>query len=84
MTIEDLRFIVFLIDSKFKQHDGKVFKRLSDAREFCRNVIESKDADKIIIGTFTTDGSIESSITCIETYGFKNDKKQIEQLELFN
>jgi hypothetical protein len=32
--IEAIRYIVFLIDSKIKQHDGKVFVSLDEAREY--------------------------------------------------
>jgi len=78
-------YIVFLIDSKYKTHDGKVFRSLSDARDYCQGVIQDHYADKIVIGMFTYDerGS-EMLISTIETVGFPHDKKEAEQLMLFS
>lgn len=81
--ITQLRYIVFLIDSKLKQHDGKVFKSHKDAKDFTRDMFEEKYADKAVIGMFVEDGSEWCLISLVETIGFKGDKKNVEQLELF-
>ncbi len=82
--LERFKYIVFLVDCKHKQHDGKVFSSLRDAREFVRKYQEEKWATQFIIGSFLYDqNSPDMNITLIETFGFKNDKKQIEQLTLF-
>lgn len=81
--LENLRYIVFLIDSEYKNHDGKVFVSLNEAREFCKDVIAEKYADKIIIGMFEINGSRNMHISMIETFGFKGDSKNENQLTLF-
>lgn len=82
--VEKLRYIVFLIDSKIKQHDGKVFCTLDEARSFTYNLMEDDYADKAVIGMFYNDmNAKELLITNIETIGFQGDKKNFTQLNLF-
>jgi hypothetical protein len=84
MNIENLRYIVFLIDSKIKQHDGKIFSSLDDAKSFTYNLLEDNYADKAVIGMFYNDINIkELLITSIYTIGFNGDKKNFRQLQLF-
>jgi hypothetical protein len=82
MEGKDLRFIVFVLNSKVEYHDGKVFVSLKDAREFVRDTMEVKYGDKAVIGTFVDDGSQEMNIEFIETIGLKTSKK-VSQLNLF-
>lgn len=83
--VENLRYIVFLIESKFKEHDGMVFASLTEAREYCKSTIKKQYADKLVIGSFVMEqNASEMFINTIETYGFKGDKKNTEQLKLFN
>ena len=85
LRIEAIRYIVFLIDSKIKQHDGKVFASLDEAREYITGTLDGVYADKAVIGMFVLDyNSRDMLITMIETIGFKGDKKQHHQLELFS
>jgi len=81
--IKDLRYIVFLIDSRSKIHDGRVFLNIQDAKEFAQDYAEDGLYEKAIIGMFVLDGSEHQNISKIETFGFKSDKKKVEQLDLF-
>lgn len=83
--IKGARYIVFLIDCEFKDHDGKVFTSLVRAREFANNIIREEYADKAVIGMFVIDlQEQEMLISTIETIGFKGDKKSLNQLKLFD
>lgn len=78
------RYILFLIDTKIKDHDGKIFTSSKDAKDYANEVISEKYADKAVIGFFTIDSSVrEMTISQIETIGFTGDKKNVNQLELF-
>lgn len=82
----NLRYIIFVIDSKYKQHDGKIFTSLSDAREFAKDLMEEEwnKGCKAVIGTFLFEPHIRDMyISQIETIGFAGDKKKKEQLDLF-
>jgi len=82
--IENLRYIVFMIDSKIKQHDGKVFCNHSDAKEFVSDMIKDNYCDKAVIGMFLIDPMAkEMNIEFIESIGFPKDKKSVEQMDLF-
>jgi hypothetical protein len=80
----NLKYIVFVLDSKFEQHDGKVFSSLPDAREFVSDCINEKWGNKMIIGTFVLQDAREMEIEFIETFGLNTSKKKIEQLNLFH
>ena len=79
-----LRYILFLIDSKIKQHDGKIFCSYDEAREYASDCINENYSDKAVIGMFCLDpNSKEMLITMVETIGFSGDKKNVNQLQLF-
>lgn len=81
---DNARYILFLIDSKIKDHDGKIFCSLQDAREYAKDTINEKYADKAVIGMFVWNSKAkEMLISMVETIGFKNDKTNIAQMELF-
>jgi hypothetical protein len=81
---EMMKYIVFLIDSKIKEHDGKVFCNYNDAKDFTRECILQKYSEKAIIGMFVFDKSKkEMLISHIESIGFSGDKKDVNQLQLF-
>lgn len=83
MDATQLRYIVFLIDSKYKDHDGMIFSSYEEAKEFVSNRID-EFTTKAVIGMFVLNqSSRESMITMVETIGFSGDKKNINQLELF-
>lgn len=80
-----LRYIVFLIDSKIKEHDGKIFCSYEQAREYVGDCIADDYADKAVIGMFCQDPNArEMLITMVETIGFARDKKDVNQLQLFS
>lgn len=84
MDAANLRYIVMLIDSKHKDHDGKVFSDIREAREMVRDVVNDGYADKAVIGTFYMEPNLsESPVTMVETIGFRSDKTKPEQLNLF-
>ncbi|NJN27170.1 MAG: hypothetical protein HC819_14920 [Cyclobacteriaceae bacterium] len=79
-----LRYILLLIDSKIKQHDGKIFIDFNEARQYAIDCINENYSDKAVIGMFALDhNSKESLITLVETIGFKGDKRDVNQLQLF-
>jgi len=79
-----LRYIVFLIDSKLKEHDGKVFCSYQEAKEYTSDVIAEHYADKAVVGMFSINSnSKEMLITMVETIGFPGDHKSVNQLRLF-
>jgi len=81
---KNLRYILFLIDSKVKQHDGKIFSSYQEAREYASDCINENYADKAVIGMFYLEAdSKEMMISKVETIGFVGDKKNVNQLELF-
>jgi len=78
------RYIVFLIDSKFKQHDGRIFCSYKEAREYIGDCINENWCNKAVIGLFSLDPNAqEMMISKVETIGFTGDKKHVGQLELF-
>lgn len=79
-----LRYILFLIDSKIKEHDGKIFCSYPEAREYANDCINDNYSDKAVIGMFYLDiNAKEMMITMVETIGFSGDKKNVNQLQLF-
>ena len=78
------RYILFLIDSKIKQHDGKIFSSYTEAKDYAVGCLDGIYANKAVIGYFLLDPNVkEMSISLIETIGFTGDKKDIRQLDLF-
>ena len=80
-----LRYILFLLDSRIKQHDGKIFCSYDEARQYASDCINDNYSDKAVIGMFCLNpNSKEMLITMVETIGFSGDKKNVNQLQLFN
>ena len=73
----ETRYIVLLIDSKFKEHNGKIFSSYKEAKEYTKDCINENYCDKVVIGMFDNRDVKESNISMIETMGFKKDKKNI-------
>jgi hypothetical protein len=79
------RYIVFLIDGKYKEHHGRIFSDLREAKEFCSLILNKDFADKAIIGMFEMNPNVkELFVSHVETIGFPKDKKKTDQLNLFN
>lgn len=93
MDAKDLRYIVLLLDTDsasfmssgaIDKHDGQIFCSLEDARSYAVDAIQDKLCNRFIIGRFLIDFNSNSmGITAIETFGFRNDRKNINQLDLF-
>lgn len=82
--IQEARYIVFLLDSKFKEHDGKVFVSHAEARQWAGECVQDKYCDKFVIGMFVFEpGHREMLISYVQSFGFRGDVKKIEQLSLF-
>lgn len=84
LDITKLRYILSLINSKLKQHDGIIYCSYEEARNYAIECITDNYSDKVVIGMFYLNAnSKEMIITKVETIGFPNDKKNVNQLELF-
>lgn len=84
MESQNLRYILFLLDSKIKEHDGKIFCSFDDAKKYAFDCINDNYSDKAIIGMFNNNlDAREMIITMVESIGFSSDKKNINQLNLF-
>jgi len=82
--LSSIRYILFLIDSKIKEHDGKIFCSYKEARNYANDCITENYSDKAVIGMFTINTQArEMLITMVETIGFTGDKKNLNQLQLF-
>jgi len=86
LLADSARYILFLIDSKIKQHDGIIFCSYKEAREYATDCLkEDWYCDKAVIGMFSLDPQAkEMRITMVETIGFKGDKKNVNQVDLFH
>lgn len=70
--VRSLRYILFLIDSKHKEHDGKIFCSHRDALEYAHECIKEKHCDKAVIGMFCINPNAEEMfISMVETIDFK-------------
>ena len=95
MKLENIRYIVIQLNTETYQylstgekidiHDGNIYCSLHDAKEYALKGIESKDFTRFAIGVFVMDIQAEiMSISIVETFGFRNDKKNVNQLSLFS
>jgi hypothetical protein len=94
MEAKELRYIVMMLNPQAAQftssgqrietHDGEIFCSIDEAREYANDSIKQKLCTRFAIGMFVIDmHATRMSISVIETYGFKNDKQNVNQLELF-
>lgn len=84
LDVKNLRYIVFLIDSRVKQHDGYIFSSHKEAEDYANDAIKEKYSSKAVIGLFHIDLHCqEMMITKVDTIGFVGDKKKAHQLDLF-
>lgn len=84
VSVENSRYVVFCIDTKIKDHSGKIFASHKEAKDFANDLINDNYANKAVIGMFNfsrTDK--EMNITLIDTIGWNGDKKEANQLQLF-
>lgn len=89
-----LSYIVFMIDTNNEHyihknlaidiHDGMIFKDLKEAKKYALDSINSGLCSKFIVGAFLNNvNSSQIFIDKIETFGFRTDKKNPNQLNLF-
>jgi hypothetical protein len=94
MERNNLRYIVFMLDPQTSQYlsgrlvdgvnYGKIFCNREDARKYAMDAIKDKECTRFVIGFFEMDLQAETmGISLIETFGFRHDKSNVEQLELF-
>lgn len=92
--VKNLRYIVFLLNpeivprfsdgTKVETHEGAIFRTPEEAREYAESAVKDNMCTRFAIGVFVWDELDPMMyISHIETFGFKHDKKRIEQLELF-
>jgi len=95
MEEKHLRYIVVMLNpdtaqylstgQKIETHSGAVFRSRQDAKKYAQESIKEKLCTRFAIGEFVLDSSSEKSyIELLETYGFKNDKSKVVQLEFFS
>jgi len=84
LLADSARYILFLIDTKLKQNDGKIFCSYKEAREYANDCISDNYCDKAVIGMFSLNTQAkEMFISMVETIGFTRDKKNVNEFELF-
>lgn len=84
MDIKNLRYILFLLDNKSKDHDGKIFCSLEECERIANIYLNEGYANHAVIGMFLMEPEKEDmQITMIETFGFTGDLKKLNQLQLF-
>lgn len=80
----NLRYILFLLDNKSKDHDGKVFCSLEECRRIAELYLKEGYSTHAVIGMFLMNAQAEEMlITMVETIGFTGDLKRVNQLQLF-
>ena len=84
MSETDLRYIVFVIDGRWHQHDGVIVNSLSEARREAREQLNDKQGTRMIIASFILDPKSEYTyLHEVEMIDSKTSKKRLEQLNLF-
>lgn len=94
MELKNLRYIVMMLNPDVQQysstgerldtHDGNIFCSIEDAREYAQDAIDNNLCTRFAIGTFVMDLQRENMmISLVETFGFRNDRKNVIQLSLF-
>lgn len=90
MDAKNLRYIVFMIDDRqppcknADMHDGYIFADYKDARQYAMDSIKSNLSTKFVVGKFVWESEVQSMvITMVETFGFRHDKKSVQQLQIF-
>jgi hypothetical protein len=95
MNISNIRYIVFMLNpdvqqyttsgAKIETHDGEIFCSLKEAQEYANDAIDDKLCTRFAIGMFVYEPQAQQmSISMVETFGFKNDRKNVNQLEIFD
>lgn len=95
MNEPQLKYIVLMLNPETAQytsdgrridtHDGVILDSIDEAREEALEWVEEKLCTRFVIGRFLLDKNSmrRTEIQLIETWGFRNDRKNPQQLELF-
>jgi len=84
MDENDLRYIVFVYDGRWKQHEGVILKTLPDARREALEQLDGKQGTKMIIASFILDPKNPYiNLHGVEFIDCKTSEKKLSQLELF-
>ncbi len=94
MDATDLKYVVLMLNTEVQQymstgeridtHDGEIFESLEDAHEYATDCVANNLCTRFAIGRFVIDKQKpRTTISMVETFGFRNDKKSINQLDLF-
>lgn len=75
-------FIVFLIDPKHNEHDGRIFRSIDRARDHVTDALKYKYCSKAVIGFAVYDKHDEMTISQVQAFGFKKNEN-INQLSMF-
>lgn len=80
--MEEVRYVLFMLDSSL-QHDGMIFKSYKEAKQYAIDCINDKYCNRFIVGMFKHTNNERECISHVESFGFKGDKKEATQLQLF-
>jgi hypothetical protein len=84
MDITDLRYIVFCIDSRYKQHEGVIVGSISEARREAQQLLDEYIGTKMILASFLLDPKNPVMyLNEVEVIDSKTSKKKLDQLDLF-
>lgn len=91
--IPEIKYLVLLLNPEFPsyldnslvdKHDGEFFSDLLGAKDYAQDAIKHQICTRFVIAEFSFYGHLNRTrLHTVETFGFKNDKKNSNQLELF-
>lgn len=61
-----LRYVVFLMDSKSNDHDGKVFSSIQDVETYIDDAFVDYYCDEVIVASFTDESSRSQNLNFIK------------------
>lgn len=65
-------------------HMGEIYCSLADAQKYAQYAVKEGLCNRFVVGVFVLDAQQETTgIMCVETFGFRNDKRNPLQLEFF-
>lgn len=79
-TLDDLRFVVFILNSKLHNNEGAVFIRLKDAKAYIRENVNTAMGDKYIIASFVEQKREWADLSDVTLV---SKQTKAEQLKLF-
>ena len=84
MSESDLRYIVFVIDGRMKQHEGVIVTSLQDARREAQEQLREMQGTKMILASFILDPKNPYMyLHEVEVIDSKTSERKLNQLNLF-